>query len=140
MNTRCLPPVSAWGLLACGLLCTGVVQAAAVAGPNGTAAQGVRLIVATPTATADSAPALIPGRITAVDLAAGRVHIDGAPLAWTAEQLRVIGPDGQRLAGAAALRAGQQVRFALEPLAPGAITDPQRSTRRLLLVYIDRQP
>lgn len=137
MNQRLLRPL---GLLAAGLLAAGAVQAAAVAGPQGTAAQGVRLIVATPAAPADDAPSLLPGRITAVDLAAGRIHIDGAPLAWVAEGLRVIGPDGQRLAGPASLRAGQQVRFALEPLAPTAITDPQRSTRRLLLVYIDRQP
>ncbi|MEK8049627.1 hypothetical protein AACH10_05190 [Ideonella sp. DXS22W] len=108
-------------------------QAAMVAGPGGTAEQGRRMVFDTPpSASAASAPALdlAEGRLDAVDLAAGRVVINGRPVALHPQGLRVIGGAGQALAGPAALVAGQRVRFALEP--------GTAAQRRIVLIFIER--
>ena len=139
-----------------GLLITlaGATQAAAVAGPTGTAQQGRRLVQATPTVGADAATLdLIEARIEAVDAKANSVTVGGKPVPLHPTQLQVVGPGGLALAGAPALRPGMRVRFALEPAArgaaaPGAVVSslvgPRANAapppRPIVLVYIDAQP
>lgn len=118
-------------IVALGLPAT--APAALVTGPGGTAEQGRRTVSAPlPPAGVAAAPALdlVAARLEAVDSAAGRVVVHGKSVALDSAGLRVIGPAGQRLAGASALAAGQQIRFALEPGTAPA--------RRIVLIYIDR--
>lgn len=122
--------------LACALAAAGLplaVSAALVTGPGGTAEQGRRIVMAPSSpAQAASTPALdlAAGRLEAVDAAAGRIIVNGRAVTLDGARLRVIGPAGQRLAGASSLVAGQQIRFALEPGTAPA--------RRIVLIYIDR--
>jgi len=129
----------------------GSAHAMAVAGPGGTAEQGRRLVVARPAAGA-SQPSLdlLPARLEAVDLATQVVVVRGQRVPWHAERLRVLGAGGQVL-GPAALRAGQSVRLALEPVAPAraataasaassaaaGAADAATPARRIVLIYID---
>ncbi len=109
-------------------------QAVLLAGPGGTAEQGRRTVLPTPGAAAPAvaAPALdlVSARLDAVDSATGRVLIRGRLVPLHPQALRVIGPGGQAMAGAASLAAGQAVRFALEP--------GNAPERRIVLIYIDR--
>ena len=134
-------------LLAMLQMAAGPAAAVVVTGPGGTAEQGRRLVVATPTAGATAATLdLVAGRIDAVNLAAGSITVRGLRLPLHAEQLRVLGPGGQAL-GPRSLRAGQQVRLALEPV-PGQAAEAAPTTapttaptvpqaRRIVLIYID---
>ncbi len=120
--------------------------AVAVAGPGGTAEQGRRLVLAQPTAGAAAATLeLVAARIDAVDLVAHSITVRGQRLPLHAELLRVLGPGGQVL-GPRGLRAGQQVRLALEPTLPtpeagaasaSATTPAALPQRRIVLIYID---
>jgi hypothetical protein len=125
------------GLLLAAL--AGPAHAVAVAGPGGTAEQGRRLVVAEPVRGA-VAPTLdlVSARLEAVDLAAGTVTVRGQRVPLHAEQLRVLGSGGQNL-GPRGLRAGQDVRLALEPAAPAAAASAgsPAPARRIVLIYID---
>ena len=132
----------------------GTAQAAAVAGPGGTAQQGRRLVLAAPTLGAEAATLdLIEGRIEAVDAKAGVIMLAGKPVPLHPTQLRVVAPGGQPLAGVQALSPGMRVRFALEPelrgaalpgVAGSASAGPRASAaappRSIVLLYIDAQP
>lgn len=124
---------SARALAIAALTLPAIASAVLVTGPGGTAEQGRRTVSAAPAvADAASAPSLdlVSARLDAVDAAAGRVVVNSKSVALDRDRLRVIGTAGQRLAGASALAAGQQIRFALEPgTAP---------VRRIVLIYIDR--
>lgn len=128
------PAVSARWPSACllALLLAPAAQAVLVAGPGGSAEQGRRIVLPSPAEPAASTPALdlVAARLDAVNVAAGRVVVNGRSVTLHPSALRVIGPGGQALGGAAALSAGQQVRFALEP---GTAAE-----RRIVLVFIDR--
>ena len=131
----------------------GAAQAAAVAGPGGTAQQGRRLVQAEPAVGAAAATLdLIVARIEAIDAKTNTVTVGGKPVPLHPTQLRVVGPGGSALAGVSALRPGMRVRFALEPEARGAglpaviVTpasphaSPAEASRPIVLVYIDAQP
>ena len=131
----------------------GAAQAAAVAGPGGTAQQGRRLVQAEPAVGADAATLdLIEARIEAIDAKANTVMVGGKPVPLHPTQLRVVGPGGLALAGVSALRPGMRVRFALEPEARGAAlpvaigtsagprANPTVAPRPIVFVYIDAQP
>ena len=143
------------GLLIGGVLTlAGTAQAAAVAGPGGTAQHGRRLVLAAPTLGAEAATLdLIEGRIEAVDAKAGVIMLAGKPVPLHPTQLRVVAPGGQPLAGVQALSPGMRVRFALEPelrgaalpgVAGSASAGPRASAaappRSIVLLYIDAQP
>ena len=88
--------------------------AIAVAGPEGTAAQGRRTVEANPTPGA-VAPAieLQHGRIESVDAASRRIVLNGRAVALD-PALRVVVPGRSSPGGLAWLRAGQAIRFALK--------------------------
>ena len=149
----------AWGAVLAGVLAgvlvavAGAAQAAAVAGPGGTAHQGRRLVQAEPTVGADAATLdLIEARIEAIDAKANTVTVGGKPVPLHPTRLRVVGPGGGALAGVSALRPGMRVRFALEPEARGAAlpaaistsagprANPAGAPRSIVLVYLDAQP
>lgn len=132
-----------------GALATLAVPAAAIAvtGPGVAAAaeHGRRAALTTPapattqTIATRTTPTLdlVRTRIDAVDLAAGTVTVRGQTLPLHAQQLRVLGPSGQVL-GATGLRAGQQVRLALDPLQPAAgAAAAAAAPRRIVLIYVD---
>lgn len=147
------PVVWRTALAGCPLLLAALLapaaQAMAVSGPGGTAEQGRRLVVAAP-APGASQPALdlVAARLEAVDLAAGTVTLRGKPVPLHPQALRVLGNGGQVL-GMRSLRAGQQVRLALEPAAPpstppaaasgppGVSAAGKPAERRIVLIYID---
>jgi len=109
-----------------------LAQATAVSGPNGTAMQGRRSVVAAPVdgVNADR-PELAQAVIEAVDLAQRQLRLRGKPVAVDAN-LRVVQGGTLVSQGLRALRAGQHIRFAL---APG-----DQPGRPVVLVYIDQQP
>ena len=147
--TDVLHPIRAGWLLAAALaLQAGSVQAVAVAGPGGTAEQGRRLVVAAPAkGAAQPSLDLMAARLEAVDPAALTVTVRGQRVPLHPERLRVLGAGGQVL-GVRALRAGQTVRLALEPMQPTAAAPAAKasatgaakadaSARRIVLIYID---
>lgn len=128
-------------------------QAIAVAGgqpaATGRADKGSRMLVAAP-APGQDAPtlSLMSARIEAVDAEGRAITVRGKPVPLHPTQLRVLGPRGQPVGGARALRPGMQVRFALEPevtvsAAPPASTarpgaaPAEVPARRIVLIYID---
>lgn len=132
--------LTAW--LAAGLgpmLLPAAASAAMVAGgaggAGGSAEQARRLVVAAPAPGAAAAGlVLAAATVQAVDPRAQRITLHGRVVALHPTALRVQGRSGQPLGGVAALRAGQAVRFALEPLeTPGA-------ERRIVLVIVDDTP
>ncbi len=139
--------------MACALLLSaGAVNAAAVAGPGGTAEQGRRQVTAAPTAGAVAATLeLVAGRIEAVDSAVGTVTLRGEVLP-VHPALKVLGPGGQALGGVRALQRGMVVRFAFEPPAAApvgadaatasraAASAAARGARRIVLIYVDAAP
>ena len=147
---RAAPAACALALLALLATASTGARAVAVAGPGGTAEQGRRMVVAAP-APAASQPAidLVAARLEAVDPVAGTVTLRGLRVPLHPQALRVLGNGGQVL-GVRSLRAGQQVRLALEPAAPPMSTPaaaasqtavPTANTapveRRIVLIYID---
>ena len=128
----------------------GAAQAAAIAGPGGTAEQGRRQVAFTATPAASlGAPMLelVSARIDAVDADGRSITVRGKPVPLHGQQLRVLAPGGGALPGARSLRAGMQVRFGLEPEArpvtqtasPVAAAAPP-AERRIVLIYVDSQP
>ncbi len=142
----------------------GAAQAAAIAGPGGTAEQGRRQVAftdpSTPTPTPTPAPTptptpaarpdapapeLVSARIDAVHADGRSITVCGKPVPLHGQQLRVLAPGGAALAGARSLRAGMQVRFGLEPeprpapVTAGAAAAPP-TERRIVLIYVDAQP
>ena len=134
----------------------GAAQAAAIAGPGGTAEQGRRQVAftdpstptpaPTPAARPDApAPELVSARIDAVHADGRSITVCGKPVPLHGQQLRVLAPGGAALAGARSLRAGMQVRFGLEPeprpapVTAGAAAAPP-TERRIVLIYVDAQP
>jgi hypothetical protein len=118
------------------LLLPGSARSALVQGPGGTAEQGRRLVTAQPVTPPASAPTLVlaSGVISAVDAAAQRITLTGRSVPLHPGALRVLSASGQPLPGAAALRPGMAVRFALEP------AGPNETDRRIVLIYVDHQP
>ena len=132
----------------------GNAQAIAVAGgepgATGQAEKGHHTLVAAP-APGQDAPtlSLVSGRIEAVDAEGRAITVRGKPVPLHPTQLRVLGPRGQPIGGARALRPGMQVRFALEPeVAVAAVAAPagaarpgaapaEEAPRRIVLIYID---
>ncbi|OYV01939.1 MAG: hypothetical protein CFE45_02595 [Burkholderiales bacterium PBB5] len=109
-----------------------LAQATAVSGPNGTAMQGRRTVVAAPVAGVNAdRPELAQAVIEAVDLGQRQLRLRGKPVAVDAN-LRVVQGGNLLSQGLRALRAGQHIRFAL---APG-----DQPGRPVVLVYIDQQP
>lgn len=113
------------------------VQAARVAGPEGNADRQVRQANAAPAdpGAAAGTMALASGVLGQVDAAAQRVTLNGHPVLLHPTGLRVLSSQGQPLGGVAALRSGMVVRFALEPAGGRA-----EAERRIVLIYVDRQP
>ena len=137
----------------------GAAQAAAIAGPGGTAEQGRRQVAftdastptptpaPTPAARPDApAPELVSARIDAVDADGSSITVRGKAVLLHGQQLRVLAPGGGALAGARSLRAGMQVRFGLEPAArpapgaTGAAAAAPPAERRIVLIYVDSLP
>lgn len=125
-------------------------QAVLVTGPGGTAEQGRRLVLAAPVPGAQTtALALMAARIDAVDSVGQTLTLRGKPVPVHPTALKVLGPQGQALAGLRALRAGQPIRFALEaepaavPITPEALVRPPAAAppeRRIVLIYLDALP
>lgn len=123
-----------------GLLVTGSCGAAMVAGPA--APPGAR-VSTLPAAAAPSnarnpaqgyvatAPELdlVGGVVQGVDFKQGTLTLGGKPVGLHPTRLRVVQQGGRAQAGAAILRPGMRIRFALEPT-----TAP---VRRIVLIYID---
>ena len=139
----------------------GPVQATAVAGgavasPGHSAGSGTPVRHYVPSAPAPGAEAptleLVNARIDAIDVEARVITVRGKPLSLHPTRLQVVGPGGQALSGARALRPGMQVRFALEPegradRAAGvgssqasAIADAAPANRPIVLIYLDNPP
>ena len=133
----------------------GAAQAAAIAGPGGTAEQGRRQVAfndastpaPTPAARPDApAPELVSARIDAVDADGRSITVRGKAVPLHGPQLRVLAPGGGALAGARSLRAGMQVRFGLEPearpapVATVAAAAAPPAERRIVLIYVDSLP
>ena len=152
--TRAMWLAAKLALLGLGMATAGAAQAAAIAGPGGTAEQGRRQVAftspLTPAPGADApAPELVSARIDAVDADGRSITVRGKPVPLHGQQLRVLAPGGAALAGARSLRAGMQVRFGLEPeprpaavmagAAAGAAASPA-AERRIVLIYVDSQP
>ena len=110
-------------------------MAMAVAGPNGTVAQGRRIVHAAPatpsTAAADKPHDLSTGQIETVNLGKAQVVISGKTMALHPGSLRVVTPSGQIDSSASSLRKGMNVRFALDP-ASKAVERP------IVLMYIEK--
>lgn len=85
------------------------------------------------TSPAQSSPTLVlaRGRVDGLELSKGEIVLSGKPMRFDPKQLRVVGAGGQRESGAAALRKGMTVRFALDPASAAA-------ERGIVLIYIDR--
>jgi hypothetical protein len=136
--TQAHPVALAAGLLLAAL--AGPAAAVAVVGPGGTAEQGRRLVLDTPSASTASASTLdlVSARLEAVDLGAGSVTVRGQRVPLHATALRVVGRGGQVL-GPRSLRAGQAVRLALDTpaQAPAAAASAPAPARRIVLIYID---
>ena len=153
------------GALLAGLLAAtaGLAQATAVAGGpgagssvggSGSGSTPARRFVPAAAAAGADAPTLdlVNARIDAMDAQAGTITVRGKLLPLHPTHLRVVGPGGQALSGARALRPGMQVRFALEPEAhagraatphgpqPAAGADAVPAARPIVLIYIDSQP
>jgi hypothetical protein len=138
-------------------------HATAVAGMGGGADPGRR-----PAADAPGGGSVAPGldlvaaRIDAVSADGRSITLRGKPVALHPSALRVVGPGGQVLPGASALRPGMRVRLAFEaepraaaPATPGAPAHPRPASggsgatsspsatpteRRIVLLYIDSLP
>ena len=144
--------LSAPGWLAAVLLATLAGPAAAVAlvGTGAKADPGQRQVTALPTGGAVSATLdLVKASIDSVDVAAGTITLRGQAVPVHPERLRVLGPSGQNLGGLRALRAGMQVRLALEPVAAsGSALSPAAAAaaaasappRRVVLVQVEGRP
>lgn len=132
MNRKLAFHVTATTLL---MLAAAEASAVAVAGPEGTAVQGRRIVFAAPTTPAtpaDNKPLdLSAGQIETVNLGKSEVVIAGKVIALHPGRLRVIGPNGQVQSSAVDLRKGMNVRFALDP-ASTAVERP------IVLVYIEQ--
>ena len=125
----------------------GPAQAVVISGPGGSAEQGRRLVVAEPAAGArQPAPGLLAARIEAIDPAGQWLRLLGQQVPVHPTALRVLGASGPLAGGLPALRAGQAVRFALEPDSPPpAAAQPGRpapaaAPRRLILLILESQP
>lgn len=75
---------------------------------------------------------LASGVVQAVNLEKGTVTLGGKVVGLHPTQLRVFGPSGHAESGAGALRPHMHIRFALE--------NSTAELRRIVLIYIDRQP
>ncbi|MDT7834247.1 hypothetical protein [Aquabacterium sp. OR-4] len=125
--SRALTCALAGSLLALPLAAQAILQD----GPGGTLEQGRRTVLSAPAPAAASATLeLVGARLDALNLATGRVVVNGRSATLHPTALRVFGPAGQPMSGASALAAGQTLRFALEPG-----TAPER---RIVLIFIDR--
>ena len=130
--------------LAALLSAAGPAGAVLVTGPGGTAEQGRRLVLAAPAVAAEQpALALVEGRIEAVDGAGRWLQMQGQQVGLHPETLRVLGPGGPLPGGVRGLRAGQVIRFALEPDAAPA--PPGRGAaapapRRIVLILLEAGP
>jgi hypothetical protein len=133
-------------------------QAMAVAGMGG--APPARRAGSDAPALPSAAPGLelVAGRIDAVSADGRSITLRGKPLVLHPSALRVVGPGGQALRGASALRPGMRVRLAFEPelhaaapATPGASAHVRPATagsaasaplteRRIVLLYIDSLP
>lgn len=112
---------------------TGPAAAVAIAGPNGTAAQGKKTVVAAPALrNTGNELELINGVVTDVDVKKHTVTVGGQVVGVHPHRLRVLGPNGTAIGNLSAVRSGARVRFALDPAA--------RDDRRIVLIYIDQQP
>ena len=124
-----------WATTALLLLAASEASAVAVAGPEGTAVQGRRIVFAAPAtaaAPADNKPLeLSAGQIESVNLGKSELVIAGKVIALHPGRLRVIGANGQVQSSAVDLRKGMNVRFALDP-ASKAVERP------IVLVYIEK--
>jgi hypothetical protein len=88
---------------------------------------------------------LVAARIDAVDATATSITVRGRPVPLHPTLLRVLGPGGKPLGGPRLLRAGMQVRFALEPepAAPASAATArtgaaaEQPARRIVLIYVD---
>ena len=160
MSTRLRNALLA-GLTALATAGAGPVQATAVAA-GAAASTGNRAGSGTPARHyVPSAPApgaeaptleLVNARIDAIDVEARVITVRGKPLSLHPTRLQVVGPGGQALSGARALRPGMQVRFALEPEVradraavagssqASASADAVPANRPIVLIYIDNQP
>ena len=145
---RAMPWAGA-ALLAC-LVCSSAAQATALAG--GVPDASPRPLRAAPTSGAEAATLdLASGRIDAVAADGRSITLQGRQVPLHPSQLLVLAPGGQRYHSAQVLRPGMRLRFALEPLQPGAA--PGRSpaasalpaaqadaSRRIVLIYIESAP
>jgi hypothetical protein len=116
------------------MVLTAPAMAVAIAGPNGTAAQGRRVVQAQPVGgqgAATQTMALSQGVIGAVDVGRREVTIGGQVVTLHPTRLRVVGPGGAGESGASSLRKGMHVRFALDP-------ESKAVNRPIVLIYIDR--
>ena len=122
------------GALLLGLAGATPALATMVAGPGGAPAPAPHGTRAAPAAATRNTPTLdlVTAVVQAVDLKKGTVTLGGKAVGLHPTQLRVIGTGGRAEAGASALRPGMRIRFALEP--------STTAVRRLVLVYIERQP
>jgi hypothetical protein len=131
-------------------------HAVAVAGPNGTESQGMRMVPALPApSSGGTTHELITARIEAVDPAKGTLTLRGRAVPVVSDRLQVFGSAGAVAGGLRALRPGQNIRFALEPhtaatqpraRASGPAQRPGHAAsrgvdaapqRRIVLIYID---
>ena len=134
------------------LVAAGPAGAVAVAASGAAAApeQAVRQATAAPVAGA-AAPSqgLVAATIEAINVEAQTLTLRGAASPVHATALRVVGAQGQALAGGLrSLRPGMAIRFALEPEAPQALARAAHPAspasapppvRRIVLIYIDPQ-
>ncbi len=106
--------------------------ALAIAGPDGTRAQGSSMVQDAPAGIASAVPTLELSRGQIESLHPGRsvVGIAGRQVEFDPDKLRVVGADGRMERGVGALRKGMNVRFALEPKLTAI-------ERRIVLIYID---
>lgn len=136
--------------LAAGLALVAASPAGAMAVTAGSSAAPepvVRQLTAAPVAGAVApSQSLVAARIEAVDAEAETLTVRGAASPVHATALRVVGPQGQALAGLRSLRPGMAIRFALEPEAPQALSRAARPAspasapppvRRIVLIYIE---
>ena len=120
---------------------------ALTAGSSAAPEHVVRQLTAAPVAGAVfPSQGLVAARIEAVDAEARTLTLLGAASPVHATALRVVGPQGQALAGLRSLRPGMTIRFALEPEAAQALPRAARPAspasapppvRRIVLIYID---
>jgi hypothetical protein len=122
------------GLLGLGLAgATTGATAAMVAGQGSAGAPVQRSLTAAPVVPATAATVeLVGGVIEAVDATRLTLTLRGKPVALHDTRLQVLDAGGHSVGGVSSLRPGLRIRFALEP--------GQAPDRRIVLIYIDRQP